>query len=152
MKRMISAIALLLAAAAGASGAEPKPAPYTIKTGSPIACDASPFGRFIELGLDQEVMVTRIVGATPSLYQLSDEAFSLPEPYGIMLRKDDAPFKALADKATAAFYRSAEGMQTYAKWFQSPIPPKGLNLNVPMDEKMKKVFSNPTDSPDPAAY
>ena len=71
MKRMISAIALLLAAAAGASGAEPKPAPYTIKTGSPIACDASPFGRFIELGLDQEVVVTRIVGATPSLYQLS---------------------------------------------------------------------------------
>jgi glutamate/aspartate transport system substrate-binding protein len=69
-----------------------------------------------------------------------------------MLRKDDAPFKALADKATSAFYRSAEGMQTYGKWFQSPIPPKGLNLNVPMNEKMKKVFSSPTDSPDPAAY
>jgi hypothetical protein len=71
MKRMLSAIALLLAAAGSAAGVEPKPAPYTIKTGSPIACDASPFGRFIELGLDQEVMVTRIVGATPSLYQLS---------------------------------------------------------------------------------
>lgn len=71
MTRMFSAIALLLAAAAAASGAEPKPAPYTIKSGSPIACDASPFGRFIELGLDQEVVVTRLVGATPSLYQLS---------------------------------------------------------------------------------
>jgi glutamate/aspartate transport system substrate-binding protein len=101
-----------------------------------------------------DILLASLVASSrdPSLYQLSDEAFSLPEPYGIMLRKDDAPFKALADKATAAFYRSAEGMQTYAKWFQSPIPPKGLNLNVPMNEKMKKVFSNPTDSPDPAAY
>ncbi|MBE5316169.1 MAG: discoidin domain-containing protein [Xanthomonadales bacterium] len=71
MKRMLSAIALLLAAAGSAAGVEPKPAPYTIKTGSPIACDATPFGRFIELGLDQEVLVTRIVGTTPSLYQLS---------------------------------------------------------------------------------
>ncbi|MCZ8269813.1 MAG: amino acid ABC transporter substrate-binding protein [Beijerinckiaceae bacterium] len=101
-----------------------------------------------------DILLASLVASSrdPSLYQLSDEAFSLPEPYGIMLRKDDAPFKALADKATAAFYRSAEGMQTYAKWFQSPIPPKGLNLNVPMNEKMKKVFSSPTDSPDPAAY
>ena len=32
---------------------------------------------------------------------ISEEAFSKPEPYGIMLRREDAPFKALADRATA---------------------------------------------------
>ena len=88
----------------------------------------------------------------PSAYQISDEALSLPEPYGIMLRKDDAPFKAVADKASAALYKSPEGATLYAKWFQAPIPPKGLNLNVPMSAKMKKAFSAPTDSPDPSAY
>src|SRR5207245_10668967 len=37
----------------------------------------------------------------PSLYAISTGAFSDPEPYGIMLRKDDAPFKAVVDRATA---------------------------------------------------
>ena len=88
----------------------------------------------------------------PALYQMSEEAFSQAEPYGIMLRKDDLAFKAVADKATAALYKSPEGAALYAKWFQSPIPPKGLNLNVPMSAQMKKAFQAPTDSPDPAAY
>ena len=33
-----------------------------------------------------------------------------------------------------------------------PIPPRGLNLNVPMGDALKKEFQNPTDSGDPAAY
>lgn len=110
-------------------------------------------GRASAFVMDDILLASLIASSRePGLYQISDEAFSLPEPYGIMVRKDDAPFKALADKATAAFYRSPEGGQTYAKWFQSPIPPKGLNLNVPMSTKMKKIFASPTDSPDPAAY
>ncbi len=40
----------------------------------------------------------------------------------------------------------------YEKWFQKPIPPKGLNLNIPMSDQFKKVVANPTDSGDPAAY
>ena len=44
------------------------------------------------------------------------------------------------------------GAAIYAKWFTQPIPPKGLNLNVPMSAQMKKQFANPSDSPDPAAY
>jgi glutamate/aspartate transport system substrate-binding protein len=43
-------------------------------------------------------------------------------------------------------------MKAYEKWFQQPIPPKGLNLNVPLSPAMKKAMTNPTDSPDPAAY
>lgn len=110
-------------------------------------------GRASAFVMDDILLASLVASARePGLYQISDDAFSLPEPYGIMLRKDDAPFKALADKATAAFFRSPEGGQTYAKWFQSPIPPKGLNLNVPMSAKMKKIFASPTDSPDPAAY
>jgi glutamate/aspartate transport system substrate-binding protein len=69
-----------------------------------------------------------------------------------MLRKDDVAFKALADATTSALYRSPEGPALYAKWFTQPIPPKNVNLNIPMSPAMKKAFEKPTDSPDPAAY
>jgi glutamate/aspartate transport system substrate-binding protein len=92
------------------------------------------------------------VSKEPKIYTISEDAFSLPEPYGIMLRKDDVPFKKLADAATAALYTSPEGTALYEKWFMQPIPPRGLNLNVPLGAQMKKVLAQPTDSPDPAAY
>jgi glutamate/aspartate transport system substrate-binding protein len=88
----------------------------------------------------------------PKAYVISEDAFSKPEPYGIMLRKDDLAFKAVADAATSALYRSPEGTALYAKWFMQAIPPKGINLNVPMSPAMKRAFEKPTDSPDPAAY
>lgn len=103
--------------------------------------------------MDDILLASLVASAKePQNYQLSEEAFSLPEPYGIMLRKDDAAFKALADKTTAALYKSAEGKAIYAKWFMSPIPPKGLNLNVPLNPMLAKMLAKPTDSPDPAAY
>src|SRR6266511_644659 len=71
-------------------------------------------------------------------------AFSNPEPYGIMLRKDDAPFKKVVDAATAALYTSGEGEKIYNKWFTQKIPPKGLNLNTPISAELKNEFAKPT--------
>jgi glutamate/aspartate transport system substrate-binding protein len=88
----------------------------------------------------------------PKAYVIPEDAFSLPEPYGIMLRKDDPQFKRVVDKATADFYKSPEGVKTYNKWFTQPIPPKGIDLNVPLSAAMKKALEHPTDSPDPKAY
>jgi len=103
--------------------------------------------------MDDILLSSFVAGSKdPSAYVISDDAFSLPEPYGIMLRRDDPQFKKLVDDATAKFYKSPEGLQTYQKLFQQPIPPKGLNLNVPLSPAMKKAMTNPTDSPDPAAY
>jgi glutamate/aspartate transport system substrate-binding protein len=101
-----------------------------------------------------DILLASLVASSknPADYQLSTEAFSLPEPYGIMLRKDDAPFKALADKTTAALYKSPEGQALFKKWFQSPIPPKNLNLNVSLNPMLRKMLDQPTSSPDPAAY
>ena len=56
------------------------------------------------------------------------------------------------DGEALALYKSPEGVAIYTKWFTQPIPPKGLNLNVPMSAQMKKQFATPSDSPDPAAY
>ncbi len=88
----------------------------------------------------------------PDAYVISTDAFSKPEPYGIMLRKDDVAFKKVVDAATAALYKSGEGEKIYDKWFQSKIPPKGLNLKVPLGPELKYEFAHPSDSPDPDSY
>ncbi len=88
---------------------------------------------------------------SPSDYAISPEALSV-EPYGIMVRKDDKAFKKVVDDAMVNIYKSGQINAIYAKWFQKPIPPKGLNLNIPMSDAMKKVVARPTDSGDPAAY
>ena len=67
------------------------------------------------------------------------------EPYGMMLRKDDAPFKALVDRAVAAVYKSGEIDKIFAKWFNSPIPPRGVNLNFQITPAIREAFKNPND-------
>jgi len=49
-------------------------------------------------------------------------------------------------------YNSGQINAIYEKWFQKPIPPRGINLNIPMSDQFRKVVANPTDSGDPAAY
>ena len=87
----------------------------------------------------------------PADYVISADALSI-EPYGAMLRRDDPGFKKIVDDATAKLYKSGEINSIYKKWFLSPIPPKGVNLNVPESDALKKVFATPTDSGDPAHY
>jgi len=67
------------------------------------------------------------------------------EAYGCMLRKDDAGFKKVVDAAIAKLQASAEIEQIYAKWFTNPVPPKGLNLNMPMSDEMKALHKAPND-------
>jgi glutamate/aspartate transport system substrate-binding protein len=86
----------------------------------------------------------------PGDYAISTEATS--EPYGIMLRKDDAGFKKTVDAAMVNIYKSGQINGIYEKWFLKPVPPRGLNLNIPMTDQFKKVVANPTDSGDPASY
>jgi glutamate/aspartate transport system substrate-binding protein len=63
----------------------------------------------------------------------------------MMLRKDDPQFKALVDKTVGGVMKSGEINQIYAKWFTSPIPPKGINLNFPATPAIKEAFTNPND-------
>jgi glutamate/aspartate transport system substrate-binding protein len=103
--------------------------------------------------LDDVLLASFVAGSKdPDAYVISSEAFSKPEPYGIMLRKDDPAFKKVVDEATAALYQSDEGTKIYDKWFMQKIPPKGLNLNTPMMAELKHEFARPSDSPDPDSY
>ncbi|KAF1029585.1 MAG: Glutamate/aspartate import solute-binding protein [Burkholderia plantarii] len=67
------------------------------------------------------------------------------EAYGCMMRKDDPAFKKLVDDTVAGLEKSGEAAKIYARWFENPIPPKGLNLNFPLSEAMKKLYASPND-------
>ena len=109
--------------------------------------------RAVAFVMDDILLASLVAGSKePDAYVISTDAFSKPEPYGIMLRKDDPAFKKVVDAATAALYQSPDGAKLYAKWFQQKIPPKGLNLNVPIGPELKHEFAKPSDSPDPASY
>ncbi len=109
--------------------------------------------RAVAFVMDDILLAGFIAGAKePALYELSDASLSKPDPYGIMLRRDDAAFKALADKATAALYTSPAMIPLYNKWFLTAIPPKGLNMKVKLSAPLKKTFESPTDSADSEAY
>ncbi|PHV05107.1 amino acid ABC transporter substrate-binding protein [Janthinobacterium sp. BJB412] len=109
-------------------------------------------GRAVAEANDDILLASQVATArNPGDYEITSEALSV-EPYGIMLRRDDPEFKQAVDAALSHFYRSDDYVKLYNKWFTSPIPPKGINLNFPMPPQLKAVIAKPTDSPDPAAY
>ena len=69
------------------------------------------------------------------------------EAYGCMMRKNDPEFKKVVDGAIAKIETSGEADQIYRKWFESPIPPKGLNLNFPENDAIRALFKSPNDKP-----
>jgi glutamate/aspartate transport system substrate-binding protein len=109
-------------------------------------------GRAVAFVMDDILLYSLVAGSkAPRDYVISADALSV-EPYGIMLRRDDAAFKKVVDQAMIATYRSGAINGIYDKWFLKPIPPKNINLNVPMSAAFKKVIASPTDSGDPAVY
>lgn len=69
------------------------------------------------------------------------------EAYGLMMRKDDPSFRSLVNDALVSAMKSGKADDLYKKWFTSPIPPKGINLNFPMTAEVRDHFSNPNDKP-----
>ncbi len=69
------------------------------------------------------------------------------EPYGCMVRKDDPDFKKLVDGTISRLMKSGEFTKLYTKWFESPIPPKGVNLNLPMSPQLKDNLKALSDKP-----
>jgi glutamate/aspartate transport system substrate-binding protein len=95
--------------------------------------------------MDDILLAGQIANAkAPADYKILPESLR-QEPYGVMLRKDDGQFKALVDKTIGGVMKSGEIEKIYAKWFTTPVPPKGSNLNFPMTAPIKEAFKNPND-------
>jgi len=101
--------------------------------------------RAVAFVMDDILLAGQIANSkSPADYKILPESLR-QEPYGLMLRKDDPQFKALVDKTLGAVMKSGEIDKIYAKWFTSPIPPKGINLNFPQTAPIKDAFKNPND-------
>ena len=120
--------------------------------GHPEAFQMVETGRAVAFVMDDILLASLAASArSPGDYEISSIGLSV-EPYGIMVRKDDKAFKAVADKAMTEVYKSGQINAIYSKWFEKPVPPKGINLALPMGAPFKKVVANPTDSGDPKVY
>ena len=120
--------------------------------GHPEAFQMVETGRAVAFVMDDILLYSLAAQSrNPKDYAISAEALSV-EPYGIMMRRDDPAFKKVVDNAMVQTYKSGAISGIYDKRFQKPVPPRGINLNVPMSEQFKKVIKNPTDSGDPKDY
>ena len=109
-------------------------------------------GRAAAFATDDVMIYSMIANSkTPGDYVVSKFAYSV-DPYGIILRKGDPAFKKVVDDAFTQLVKSGDIEKIYAKWFMSPIAPKGINLNMPMSANLKRALAKPTDSPDPKDY
>jgi glutamate/aspartate transport system substrate-binding protein len=104
-------------------------------------------GRAVAFGMDDILLYgLRASALNPAELAVVGEPIQV-EPYAIMVRKDDPAFQKLVDDTIVGMMKSGEFEQLYKKWFQSPIPPKGINLQVPMSKELADNIKNPSDKP-----
>ncbi len=102
-------------------------------------------GRAVAFMMDDALLAGQIANSKhPEDWAIVGKPMS-NEAYGCMMRKDDPQFKKIVDDAFAKLMTSGEAAKIYAKWFMSPVPPKGLNLNFPMSDDMIEAYKHPND-------
>ena len=84
----------------------------------------------------------------PNAYEVVGEALQV-EPYACMLRRNDPEFKKLVDGTIVRLMKTGEFARIYAKWFEAPIPPRGINLRMPMSDALKANLKAHSDQPEP---
>ena len=104
-------------------------------------------GRALAFGMDDILLYgLKASSANPADFAVVGEAIQV-EPYAIMVRRDDPAFKKLVDDTLAGLMKSGEFDKLYKKWFQSPIPPKGINLSAPMSKELMDNMKALSDKP-----
>ncbi|POO56091.1 amino acid ABC transporter substrate-binding protein [Agrobacterium rosae] len=101
-------------------------------------------GRVSAFAMDEVLLSTMIAQSkNPADYQVSTEKVTGSQPFGFMMRLNDTEFTAAVNDALAEIYKSPDMAELYKRWFESPIPGKGITLNVPMSEALKATLANP---------
>jgi len=86
----------------------------------------------------------KATAADPDKYGFLSDDFP-SDPYGVMMSKSDPGLKQLVDETLTEAMKSGQYDKLYAKWFESPIPPKNINLNFPQSDKLKVLIKSPSD-------
>jgi len=102
-------------------------------------------GRAVAFMMDDALLYGEIAKAKkPGDWIVTGTAQS-KEAYGCMVRRDDPEFKKVVDAALTKAMTSGDAEKIYAKWFMNPIPPKGLNLAMPLSDEMTALYKSPND-------
>lgn len=102
-------------------------------------------GRAAAFVMDDVLLAGLIANAKqPESFKMIGEPLRI-EPYGLLLRKDDPSFKEIVDNTLKQMMENGEMEKIYTKWFTNPIPPRDINLRLPMSEKLKELMQHPND-------
>ena len=82
----------------------------------------------------------------PKDYKIVGEVLSV-EPIACMLPKGDAKLKKAVDASIARQIKDGSLAKLYDKWFMQPIPPNGVNLNMPASASTKAAWAKPNNKP-----
>jgi glutamate/aspartate transport system substrate-binding protein len=102
-------------------------------------------GRAAAFFMDSDVLAATLARAKDSADYVVTGAPQTHEAIACMLRRDDPAFKALVDRTIADIETSGEAATLWHKWFESPIPPNGVNLQLPLPEEVKALYAKPND-------
>lgn len=103
-------------------------------------------GRAAAFVMDDNILAGLVAkSSNPKDFKIVGPVLS-SEPYGIMLPKNDAAYKAIADRVVTGMWKNGQIAALYKKWFLSAIPPKNINLNMPMSASFKKLQASPNDT------
>ncbi|WP_249977802.1 amino acid ABC transporter substrate-binding protein [Vreelandella olivaria] len=83
------------------------------------------------------------VADNPSLFRISEETLSEPEPYGLMMPRDDPLFAELVNSTLRQMYQSNAILTLYDAWFLQPIPPDNRVVGLPLSPELATIFANP---------
>jgi ABC-type amino acid transport substrate-binding protein len=86
----------------------------------------------------------RANSAQPETFKIIGKAMTI-EPYAIMLPKGDVAFKKVVDTEMRRIIQSGEIYPLYRKWFEQGIPPKNVNLALPLPYLLRDSFKYPSD-------
>jgi len=104
-------------------------------------------GRADAFVMDGSILAANIAKSkTPQNYKILDEVLSL-EPIACMLRKNDPDFKKAVDDSIKRQIADGSLLELYNKWFMQPIPPTGVNLNMPLSAATKEAWEHPNNKP-----
>jgi len=98
--------------------------------------------------MEDDILIAgfRANAKNPADFKLLDKSYP-SDPYALMIRKDDQQFKSLVDETLAALMRSGEFEKLYTQWFERPIPPRAINIQLPMSDALKRAVKEPNDKP-----
>jgi glutamate/aspartate transport system substrate-binding protein len=104
-------------------------------------------GRADAFVMDGSILAGNIANAkNPAEFRIVGEVLAV-EPIAIMVRKDDAAFKKLADDTVRDLVKNGDMAKLWDKWFLQAIPPKNVKIGLALSESTKNAWANLNDKP-----